>query len=115
AHNSERQVPIRPAARQSTLPLVQQSVPSFWFAAWRQTSRPTEEIWLRGLDLNQRPSGYEPDELPGCSTPRLYYGEMALRIKPNVDLRIPQGKKSGKNKVLSRVSIFSIIPRRWHR
>jgi hypothetical protein len=27
-------------------------------------------IWLRGLDLNQRPSGYEPDELPGCSTPR---------------------------------------------
>src|SRR5579884_1288682 len=29
------------------------------------------ENWLRGLDLNQRPSGYEPDELPGCSTPRL--------------------------------------------
>ena len=26
--------------------------------------------WLRELDLNQRPSGYEPDELPGCSTPR---------------------------------------------
>ena len=25
---------------------------------------------MRGLDLNQRPSGYEPDELPGCSTPR---------------------------------------------
>ena len=33
-------------------------------------------IWLRGLDLNQRPSGYEPDELPGCSTPRRNYGEM---------------------------------------
>ena len=32
--------------------------------------------WLRGLDLNQRPSGYEPDELPGCSTPRDHYGEM---------------------------------------
>jgi type II secretory ATPase GspE/PulE/Tfp pilus assembly ATPase PilB-like protein len=29
-----------------------------------------EKDWLRGLDLNQRPSGYEPDELPGCSTPR---------------------------------------------
>jgi hypothetical protein len=28
-------------------------------------------FWLRELDLNQRPSGYEPDELPGCSIPRL--------------------------------------------
>ena len=27
--------------------------------------------WLRGLDLNQGPSGYEPDELPDCSTPRI--------------------------------------------
>src|SRR5437899_12944894 len=25
--------------------------------------------WLRGLDLNQRPLGYEPNELPDCSTP----------------------------------------------
>ena len=28
--------------------------------------------WLRGLDLNQRPLGYEPNELPGCSTPRIF-------------------------------------------
>ena len=26
--------------------------------------------WLRGVDLNHRPRGYEPRELPGCSTPR---------------------------------------------
>ena len=26
--------------------------------------------WLRGTDLNRRPQGYEPCELPGCSTPR---------------------------------------------
>jgi hypothetical protein len=29
-----------------------------------------EPVWLRGLDLNQRPLGYEPNELPDCSTPR---------------------------------------------
>ena len=27
--------------------------------------------WLRGVDLNHRPLGYEPNELPGCSTPLL--------------------------------------------
>src|SRR5688572_3170712 len=27
-------------------------------------------IWLRGRDLNPRPLGYEPNELPDCSTPR---------------------------------------------
>jgi len=30
----------------------------------------TVEFWLRGRDLNPRPLGYEPNELPDCSTPR---------------------------------------------
>src|SRR6202012_4393367 len=39
---------------------------------------PTEKNWLRGPDLNRRPSGYEPDELPGCSTPRSNRGVTLL-------------------------------------
>ena len=40
------------------------------------------EIQLRGQDLNLRPSGYEPDEMPGFSTPlrsmqALFFGELA--------------------------------------
>src|SRR5262245_33156089 len=38
-----------------------------------QSCENTEEFgegWLRGRDLNPRPLGYEPNELPDCSTPR---------------------------------------------
>ena len=31
-----------------------------------------EKEWLRGMDLNHRPLGYEPNELPDCSTPHRY-------------------------------------------
>ena len=34
----------------------------------RQVAR--SSFWLRGGDLNPRPLGYEPNELPDCSTPR---------------------------------------------
>ena len=30
------------------------------------------EGWLRGRDLNPRPLGYEPNELPDCSTPHCH-------------------------------------------
>ena len=42
---------------------------------------------LRGQDLNLRPSGYEPDELPGCSTPRYVndsYPRLAARSSSTV-------------------------------
>ena len=42
---------------------------------------------MRGLDLNQGPSGYEPDELPDCSTPRLIktcYITIKILSKSNV-------------------------------
>ena len=53
--------------------------------------------WLRGMDLNHRPSGYEPDELPDCSTPRwcsafyhIFYGcqiFLPLDNSPDVGLK----------------------------
>ena len=33
--------------------------------------------WLRGVDLNHRPLGYEPNELPDCSTPQSH-GSVAV-------------------------------------
>jgi hypothetical protein len=34
---------------------------------------------LRGVDLNHRPLGYEPNELPDCSTPQKNHNS-ALKV-----------------------------------
>ena len=44
--------------------------PAIFCVTGRRDNRYTTEPWLREMDLNQRPSGYEPDELPNCSIPR---------------------------------------------
>ncbi len=36
------------------------------------------EVWLRGVDLNHRPLGYEPNELPDCSTPHKNHNSVVM-------------------------------------
>ncbi|CAI8891748.1 hypothetical protein EMIT0P2_30369 [Pseudomonas sp. IT-P2] len=51
---------------------------------------------MREPDLNRRPSGYEPDELPDCSIPRLCGGILQAN-----------GEVSTDNPVMGQISVQS--------
>ena len=57
------------------------------------------KFWLRGVDLNHRPLGYEPNELPDCSTPHFD------------DSNQPQGRQTPSPATIdSRMHEFAIFP-----
>jgi hypothetical protein len=55
--------------------------------------------WLRGVDLNHRPLGYEPNELPDCSTPHFDHNQWLRHRQTPLPVMVPHflsGSSSGR-------------------
>jgi hypothetical protein len=71
--------------------------------------------WLRGLDLNQRPLGYEPNELPGCSTPLFDSSNASVAgqtREPSLVAYLSIGAGSMRRNDLQTVGVLAIQPGR---
>src|SRR5688500_16865199 len=76
----------------------------------RPSGRPADTRWWRGQDLNLRPSGYEPDELPGCSTPRHYGWPRRRRWHPPAWLSSPIRSGPGGRSALRNLRLRRPLP-----
>src|SRR5213596_472625 len=72
---------------------------------------------LRGQDLNLRPRGYEPRELPGCSTPRpnlkLAKGQPQARLemcREQTILSAAAASSRGRSRFLQKVRLQKATP-----
>ena len=87
-------------------------------SAWQAdviTATPRDHIWLREMDLNQRPLGYEPNELPSCSIPRYnlqtsYGGERGIRTPaPSPTSRFSRPVPSTRLGYFSKIRLTKLI------
>jgi hypothetical protein len=67
-------------------------------------------LGLRGQDLNLRPSGYEPDELPDCSTPRLRRGRTLQKYRSAVNKSLDAERRFRRYRFTTYIYVVAVTP-----